>query len=263
VSVDAYLIEGPQLIVAMVKDTTKSREHMNYIVEFGAIKDTLLDGISHRLAGPLNLTNNLLDMVDQVSSEHRYRKIEQPARLIRENTQECIDVINSFLREEHVTSPGVPVGSNRFNLLSKIATVVDRYKEFNPTKDFKIVARKAELFATGDDVKFFQVINNLVSNSVKFTNEKGKITVEVTEADSTIVINVKDNGIGIPEYLQPHLFRKNTPAARPGLRGEKSVGLGLYIIRKLTNLMGGTIAFESEEGKGSVFTLTLPKAVIE
>jgi two-component system sensor histidine kinase VicK len=260
ISVDAYLVDGDKVIV-IVKDITKSRQHLNYIIEFGARKDTILDGISHRLSAPLNLTNHLLDMLDRISATQNYKKIEQPARLIRENTQHCIDTINSFLREEHITSPEIPVGITRFDVLARVKVVVDRYAEFNPTKALIIISSGTEIFATGDDVKFFQVVNNLVSNAVKFTNDNGKIIVDVSDYDSNIVVKVKDDGIGIPEYLHPHLFSKSTPAARPGLKGEKSTGLGLYIIRRLITQMKGNITFQSQEGNGSVFTVTLPKAV--
>jgi two-component system sensor histidine kinase VicK len=258
VSVDAFLVGDRDTIVVSARDITKTKEHLNYIVEFGARKNTILDAISHSLSGPLNMVNSLMDVVDQVSKTQQYNKMEHPARLIRENTQQCIDLISSFLREEHLASPMVPIEANRFDALAKIKVVVNRYAEFNPTKQIKVVGPGSELFVTGDDVKFFQIVNNLVSNAVKYTGEKGVITVEVRERNSVLVVSVRDNGIGIPDYLQPHLFKKNTPAARPGLRGERSIGLGLYIIKKLVDLMDGSITVESTEGKGSTFTVVFP-----
>jgi two-component system sensor histidine kinase VicK len=258
VSVDGYSIANGDMIVVFVKNITKSKEHLNYITEFGARKNSILDAISHNLSGPLNMVNNLMDILDQEHKTHRYKRFEQPARLIRENTQHCIDIINSFLREEHLASPNVPVEANRFDAIAKIRIVLNRYAEFNPTKQFNIISPERSLFVTGDDVKFFQIINNLVSNSVKYTTEKGKINVEIKERNSILIVSVIDNGIGIPEYLRPHLFRKNTPAARPGLRGEQSVGLGLYIIKKLVDLLGGSITVDSTEGKGTTFTIAIP-----
>jgi two-component system sensor histidine kinase VicK len=65
----------------------------------------------------------------------------------------------------------------------------------------------------------------------------------------------EDNGIGIPERLKPVLFEKYTPASRRGLRGEPSIGMGLYIVRKLVSILNGKITFESSEGKGSTFVI--------
>lgn len=260
VSVDAYLLEKRGIVVVFVKDITKSKAHLNYIVEFGARKNTILDAISHNLSGPLNVMNNLVDELDRVSKVQHYKRIDQPARLIRENTQQCIDLISSFLKEEHLASPGIPVGAKRFDAMAKIKIVVNRYSEYNLTRQIRVIGPE-KLFSTGDDVKFFQVVNNLVSNAIKFTHDDGQVIVEASEKDATMVVSVKDNGIGIPEYMLPHLFRKNTPAARPGLRGEKSLGLGLYVIKKLVDVMEGSIAVESEEGKGATFTVVLPRAM--
>jgi two-component system, OmpR family, sensor histidine kinase VicK len=259
-SVDAYWIFEPDIIVALVKDVTNTKQHLNYIVEFGARKDVILDMVSHNLSGPLNLTNNLLDLIDQLHKTQQYKKLDNPARLIRENTQQCLDVIHSFLREEHFESPKIHLESNRFDVMAKVQIMVERYKQFAAEKQIKIVSENKELFVSIDDVKFFQVVNNLISNAVKFTDARGKIQVVITEQESKFQVSVEDNGIGIPEYLWPHLFKKNTPAGRPGLRGEKSIGMGLYIVKKLVDLMHGSLTFESEEDKGSTFTIELPKA---
>ena len=259
ISVDAYYLARADTIVAIIKDITKTKAHVNYITEFGARKDTILDMVAHNLSGPLNLTNNLLDVIDQANKSQQYRRIDNPARLIRENTQHCIDIINSLLKEEHLASPNVSVESNRFDVIAKVNIIVERYKQFAEAKDLKILSANEELFVTGDDVKFFQILNNIISNAVKFTDSKGKIVIKVDDHNETFSVSVKDNGIGVPEYLHPHLFKKNTLAGRPGLRGEKSTGMGLYIVKKLVDLMNGSISFESEENKGSVFTVEFPK----
>jgi two-component system sensor histidine kinase VicK len=259
VSCDAYFLKKSSLIFCIVKDITKDKQHSNYLSEFGARKDVILDMVAHNLSGPLNLTNNLMDLIDQHSKTHNFKQIDMPTRLIRENTQHCIEIINSFLKEEHLASKNVYVETNRFDIISKIKIEINRTKQFHPQKQIKLVTDKKELFITGDDVKFFQVIHNVLSNAVKFTNAKGKISIGVTESDGFFRVSVTDDGIGIPEFLQPHVFKKNTQASRPGLKGEKSIGMGLYIVRKLVELMKGTIEFQSVENKGTTFTFQLPK----
>jgi two-component system sensor histidine kinase VicK len=261
ISIDAYFIANGNIIVALIKDITKSKEHQNYIVEFGARKDTLLDMVCNNLSGPLNLINNLLDSIDRANKAQEYRKVDNSATLIRENTQHCIDVISSFLREEHLLSPTISVERKRFDVMSKVNVVLERYKEFARRKKFETISSKKQLFVTGDDVKFFQIINNLISNAIKFTADDGKIVIEVREHPSTFTVSVSDDGIGIPDYLRPHLFKKNTPASRPGLRGEKSIGMGLYIVRKLVDLMNGSLSLQSEENEGSTFIVEFPKLV--
>lgn len=259
VSVDAFLIGSRNLIVGIAKDVTAVKQHLNYIIEFGARKDALLDMVAHNLSGPLNLTTSVLNLVDQLNKGQQYKKIDHHLRFIRENTHQCIEVINSFLKEEHYESKSVFVKKSLFDVLAKVRIVVSRMKDFNPDKQIKIKSNVKELLVHHDDVKFFQIVHNLLSNAVKFTPAKGLITVEVNDGQEFFTIAVIDNGIGIPEHLHPYLFRKNTPASREGLKGEKSVGMGLCITHKLTVLMRGEISFKSDENKGATFVVRLPK----
>nr|WP_262898843.1 ATP-binding protein [Dawidia soli] len=132
-------------------------------------------------------------------------------------------------------------------------------KPFNEDKTILVHTDVAPLYISSDDVKFFQVVHNLVSNAVKFTPAEGTVAVDIHDSETTVVITVVDNGVGIPEHLQRHIFERNTPAGRPGLKGEKSIGMGLYIVRKLTELMHGEVTFTSREHAGSTFAITLPK----
>jgi two-component system, OmpR family, sensor histidine kinase VicK len=256
---DAYLLTDDGLIIVIAKDVTKAKKHSTYIVEFGARKDAILDMVSHNLSGPLNMTNNVLNIIDQLNEAKDYKAIDRHTRLVRENTQQCIEVINSFLKEEHLISEKVAIQTARFDVVDKIQILIDNIKPFNIDKTISLKTKVRELFVSADDVKFFQIVHNLVSNSVKFTKSNGTITIEVVDDESEFKVIVKDNGIGIPEYLHPHLFKRNTPASRAGLKGEKSIGMGLYIVKKLVALMQGSLEFESEENVGTRFVVTFPK----
>ena len=108
-------------------------------------------------------------------------------------------------------------------------------------------------------MKFFQIMNNLIINAIKFTPENKSISVTVENGSKDFIVAVIDEGIGIPDHLKPFVFQKYTPAGRTGLHGEKSVGIGLSIVKRLTELMKGKITFRSEEYKGSTFSLIIPK----
>lgn len=258
-SAQAYWLQDQAWVVLIIKDITSTKQFQDYIVEFGARKDALLDMISHNLSGPLNLTYSLLNLVDQVNQTAQYKIIDNHTRLIRENTQQCIEIINSFLKEEHMASPGIHVESNRFDAIEKINIVIERIKPFNEDKAILLHTDVAPLYVSSDDVKFFQIIHNLLSNAVKFTPANGTVSVDVRDAEKTFTVTIADNGIGIPEHLQRDIFERNTPAGRPGLKGEKSIGMGLYIVRKLVELLQGEIKFTSQENAGTAVNVTLPK----
>ncbi|MDB5268083.1 MAG: hypothetical protein JWP58_1123 [Hymenobacter sp.] len=105
---------------------------------------------------------------------------------------------------------------------------------------------------------FGRVIDNLVSNALKFTPAGGRIAVRLEERAGRTLLAVQDTGIGIPEALQPALFDKFTPSARPGVAGEPSTGLGLFITRQIVQQHHGKLRMESREGQGTCFFVELP-----
>ena len=258
----AHLLRGDEYVIVVIRDISRSKKALNYITEFGAVKDATLDMVAHNLSAPLNLTDNLLSAIDRLPSDTNSKTIRHYTQIIRENTLRCIETIMMLLQEEHLESEKVFVKSTRFDVIVLIRLVMDTIRPFHQDKALALNCPAAELFVSFDDVKFFQIIHNLVSNSVKFTPAGGNVNVDVIDDDETVSVTIADNGIGIPAYLHNHLFERNTPAARTGLRGERSIGMGLYIVRKLVHLMGGSISFISAEAEGTAFTVTLPKNLL-
>jgi two-component system sensor histidine kinase VicK len=102
-----------------------------------------------------------------------------------------------------------------------------------------------------------RAITNLLSNAIKFTRESGKIELSLSLKDKHPLITIKDNGIGIPKNKQPFLFEKFSPARRAGTKGEKSTGLGMFIVKEIIDKHSGKLTFESEENKGTIFYIEL------
>lgn len=258
-SCDAYLLDDPSLVAGFVKDFTKEKEHEDYIINYGARKDTLLDMMTHNLSGPLHLSQNILRWMQETHKEKTPEEIREQLHIIQENTKHCLDIVNDFLKQEHIESERIYVKKTRFDVLERIIATLDRLIASNRDKKFRLITDLENLNITTDSVKFFQIIHNLVSNAIKFTPVNGEIDILVEETPQTFIIRVRDNGIGIPPALQPTLFEKRTPSGREGLNSEASTGLGLSIVKALTELLNGKVSFETEEGKGSVFAIELPK----
>lgn len=256
---DAFVLDKENYITGFLRDITRSREHEDYIINYGAKKDTLLDMMAHNLYGPLALSQNILTWMQKTYKDNVPAEIFSQLQLIESNTQECLDIINDFLREEHMESEHIFVKKTRFDLLDRIAVTLEKLMATNKNKKFKLVTNLKNLHITTDSVKFFQIIHNLLSNAIKFTPEHGLIEIIVEEQENSFIIRVKDNGIGIPTEMQPLLFEKNTRASRKGLNREFSSGMGLYIVKKLVALLDGKVYFESEENKGSTFSVEFPK----
>lgn len=246
-------------IVGIIKDISPAKEHENYIINYGAKKDSLLDMVTHNLSGPLNISKNIIESLNKTINANDVRSITKHIELIRENTEHCIEIVNDFLEEEHLVSEQIHIKNNRFNVVDKLNTIIERIRKSYPDYNITVQCQHQDISINADDVKFLQIANNFISNAIKFSPANSTIEITIAETLEEVFITFKDQGIGIPKSLQDVLFQKNTPASRPGLNGEKSIGMGLYIVKKLTTLMNGKIDFESEENSGTTFTLTLPK----
>lgn len=259
VSVDATYIADEDKIVAFVRNITKAKEHAQYIITYGAKKDSLLEMLSHHLSGPLLLSKEVIHLLEKKFQDGNSEEAGKLIGFMKDTTHNCLDFIYDFLKEEHLVSETIYVKKNRFDAVLNVMSVIDQFNHSYPRRQLRYKSGPKQLFINGDDVKYFQIMNNLLSNAVKFTHEYGSIDISIDEMAHVIIVTIADNGIGIPENLKPMVFQKYTPAGRTGLNGERSIGLGLSIVKSLAELMSGSIEFTSTENKGTAFKLTLPK----
>jgi two-component system, OmpR family, sensor histidine kinase VicK len=254
-----YLIEDDSFVVGIIRDVTEEKEHSNYIINYGAKKNTLLDMVTHNLSGPLLLLKNIIHSIENALQKSDLQSIETYLRLSKHNISDSINIVNDFLKEEHLVSEHIYVKKDRFDLIEKINTVLEQFRKSYPDYQFNFQTTFETLYITNDDVKFMQIINNMLSNAVKFSDNNKNVEILLEDETNFVTLSVLDYGIGIPDNMKPLVFQRNTAASRPGVRGEQSIGMGLYICKKLIHLLGGEITFESEENTGSVFTIQLPK----
>lgn len=257
-SCDMYMLDD-NTVAGFIKDITGDKEHENYLVEITAQKDSFLDMITHNLSGPLILSQNLLSWVQRSIKAGDTKNVESLLNMLQESTQECIDIVDDFLVNEHKESQGIFVRKTRFSVVDKINTVLEKLQELSPEKHFRLSVNIADNYINTDSVKFFQIIHNLISNAIKFTGPQGHIDITIGEDIDSYTFTVADDGIGIPDQLKPHVFEKKSIAGRQGLKGERSHGVGLSIIKKLTDIIGGKLWFDSSENTGTTFYLQLPK----
>lgn len=255
---DVLMLNEGNVITAFVKDVTMAKRHEDYLVKYTAQKDTLLDMLTHNLSGPLLLSKDIISSIQKGYSENNMADISKLIGIMQENTQQCIDIVNDFLIQEHTESAGTYVKKTRFDVIEKISVTLDKLKTMNKDKIFILNSSHKNLNINSDVVKFFQIIHNLLSNAIKYTRANGTITIDVSEEGSNYIICIKDDGIGIPENMKPLLF-KGRVVGITGVKGEKSSGLGLSMAKKLVDMMGGNIWFESNLDRGSTFCVQLPK----
>lgn len=255
---DIIMLQDPRMVTAFVKDVSKSKHHEDYLIKYTAQKDIMLDMLTHNLSGPLHLSKDVIDSLRRGYEKNNVEDVSRLISIMQENTRQCIELVNDFLKEEHYESSFTYVRKTRFDVIDKVNVMLTKLKEINREKTFTLTTDHPSLSITSDAVKFFQIIHNVLSNSIKFTAPDGKIDIRVKDYRDCYEIRIKDNGIGIPDSIKPTIF-KNRIQGRLGLNGEKSKGMGLSIASRLTEIMNGKIWFESEENKGSRFYIRLPK----
>lgn len=265
--VDAYVLNGDnnETVACIAYDITTEREYINNLNKFNEKKNTIVEILSHDLANPLgNIQGLILLLQDRISS---YIDEETKGLLekILRNNQSCITLIREFVKREFLESSEVNIMKSRVDIVRSLNYMIEELKstEHLTKKNIHFYRDAEKIFIEVDEVKFMQAIQNLVSNSIKFTKDDGNISVRVKEQENSILITVEDDGIGIPKAFQSTLFDKFTKARRPGLKGEPSVGLGMSIIKKIVEWHNGNIWFESEEGKGTAFHIEIPKDSIK
>lgn len=262
-TLSAYLFEeengAQRYIGGFCEDITDRKQYLENTLKFNSKKDATLEVLSHDLAAPFANIQGLVEALEEQLKEGDYN-VAHLIKFIKQDAQKGSDLIRDFVDNEFLESSQIVLRKVRVDLTTKIRTMMEDYKRGAHLiqKQFKLIALEEPIYINIDDMKFMQVLNNLISNAIKFTHDNGIITVTVEQQGANVHITVADNGVGIPPELQPKLFDKFTQARRPGVRGEKSVGLGMSIIKNIVELHSGRIWLESEENVGTTFFIELP-----
>lgn len=259
ISCNAHVVGNGSAIVVYIRDISKVTQHEKYLVEFGARKNTVLDTLTHHISGALHLMKHFSAEAAKLIQQPKDNPISTYLGLLDRNNARCLQIIDDLLNREHTKSPEIYVKRSRVDIIDIVAILHNEFGQSYPHRTFVFQRSKDSVFVSTDEVKFLQVVNNLVSNAIKFSSTDQPIEISVTDDPTQVMISVKDYGIGIPEKLWPFIFERQSGAGRKGLNGEKSYELGLSICRNLVNLMGGRMWFESKEDEGSTFYFNVPK----
>lgn len=249
------------LLAGTLEDVTTTQLALENAQRYQAKKDSMLEILSHDLASPLTLTEQALGYLHEKLAGQTDAELNQVLSAVRQACQEGVVLIRDFIDQEFLDSEQLVLSLERQDLVAQLGLVLDNYQQRQHAAghEFTFEASHPCIYAQLDNNKFLQVLNNLLGNALKFTPDGGRICVRLDQQPTYIRLTVADTGIGIPATQLPHLFERFTPARRRGLRGEKSTGLGMSIIKTIVELHGGRIECQSKEGHGTTFILELPR----
>lgn len=269
------LVKGDKAFIIYCYDITERKKyeeelkHSNIIAEEARIsaekakqaRGDFLANMSHELRTPMN---GIIGLSDILTDSNLPKEQTELAEAVNSSARSLLILLNDILDFSKIEAGELAIESIPFNVRKLIDQIKNLQKPVAGQKGLKIhynIDDKVPVMLIGDPARLQQILNNLMSNAIKFTAQ-GSVTLAVQGKKQTgdhymLSFSVQDTGIGIPKDKQAVIFEKFQQADTSTARKYGGTGLGLSITKNLVQLMGGDIAIQSEEGKGSVFTVTI------
>lgn len=261
--------QGITRVVAISRDITKLKKaedalrlEMQAAEAANSAKSDFLASMSHELRTPLNVIMGMGQLLSRGEITPKQQKLIES---IQRSSRVLLALIEDVLDLSKIEAGKVTIEKKPQDLLNLVSDTVSAFETEAQKKDLTLIPRieiPPKLFVLCDEVRFRQVLNNLIANAVKFTH-KGFVEVTAKKVSDgkghlSFCFEVKDTGVGIPLTQHDKIFKRFSQADSGISRKFGGTGLGLAISKQLVELMGGEIGFESEADVGSTFHFTLP-----
>jgi signal transduction histidine kinase len=241
--------------------TNKLRRTNNKLKALDETKDDFISMASHQLRTPLTSIKGYLSMMSEGDAGKLTKTQKEMVNQAYISSQRMVYLVADMLNVSRLRTGKFSIQTSSANLADLVEQELSQLKEIAAARHLSLVYSKPNNFPDLmlDETKLRQVVMNFADNAIYYTPPGGKIEVKVVEKPSVIEFSVKDDGIGVPNSEKHHLFTKfyranNARQARPD-----GTGLGLYMAKKVIIAQGGSLIFESTEGKGSTFGFVINK----
>ena len=244
-------------VLALYAELDSQAEQLRLATE---LKSRFLAYMSHEFRTPINsirsITRLLLDRVDGPLTEEQEKQVS----FIQQNATEFAEMVDDLLDLAKVEAGRVEISPAWFEMVDLFSALRGMFKPVltNPAVNLVFEEPRDVPKLYTDDRRLSQILRNFISNALKFT-PKGEVRVSAHfEGDGMVTFSVQDSGIGIASEFHDTIFQDFSQVKSPLQKRLRGTGLGLSLSKKLAELLGGTVRLDSEPGKGSTFSVTIP-----
>lgn len=263
------------LFFFVIRDITEQRnkeiERRDYkdTLRMESLKNAFIANVSHELKTPVNIIYSMLQLIELEISDieknidgevEKLDKLRKYREISRKNVYRLLRMINNISDATEIDAGSYQLKLENYNIVEAVremTQIVAQYMKNRPM-EMMFESSEQEVIMAVDITKLERIIFNILSNAIKFSSHEGIIKTLLRKEGETVVIEVKDNGIGIPSYKQSIIFEKFTQLDSSFTRKCEGSGIGLAIVKKFVEVLNGTVSVESNEGIGSTFKITLP-----
>ena len=249
-------------VIININKRRRAEKLIKELADYDKIKTNFFSNISHELRTPLNLIFSALQVIELKNSpvKEEDKNIEKYTAIMKQNCYRLLRIIGNLIDITKIDSGHFFIHVQNNDIVNVVENIVLEIVSYVERKNISIVfdTEIEERVMAFDTEVMERIILNLLSNSIKFTPSGGEIEVSIYNKVNSVIISVKDNGIGIPTEKQSSIFEKFVQVDKSLSRNREGSGIGLSLVKQLVVIHNGTIELKSTLDKGSEFIVEIP-----
>lgn len=260
-SLSALQLNGEWNSVGLVNDITQRVKYENQLKESNSTKDKFFSIIAHDLINPISAFKQMTKMLSDDFDAITIGELKEILKAMKSTSSLLYQLLDNLLNWSRAQTGKIQYNPDNFDISMVVAENLEVLKLQAEKKKIELINEvPKDTFAFFDRNMISTVIRNLLSNSIKFTNENGLIKVFERPNDTYLQIVVEDNGVGMSAEVQVKIFKIDESFTNLGTNDEKGTGLGVILCKEFMNYHNGNLSVESEVGIGSKFIISIPKS---
>ena len=268
-----YILNYAEILHKLVNKKTKSlnvqleenKKLSAEIIGKEKFKNNYFVNLSHELRTPINVIISTVQLINSLNGDKSMsgERLEGYMDIIVRNCNNLLKIINDIIDSSKIETGQYKINRKNNDIVYIVEEAALNMSKYIEKKGLKLIIDPdiEEKIIYCDDTEIERCITNLLSNAVKFTPEGGEIRVYIKEVENNIEITVEDTGIGVSKEDQEFIFKRFSQVEGTGVTKATSSGIGLALVKLVSELHGGYVRLESEVNKGSKFTIVLPDIV--